>query len=217
MPLVLLDPARHRRRIAPPQTLELTAEQAKSHQNPAGMARDPGKPKPDPAPNHRDPIEPALPHLRVGVGAPSLGARARAGPRGGEASEPARDPARACVRRPRRRRDDEVVAAASEKARLFCCCCVASLRVFNRVEGKKNSPRGVCCGEVTGRNPNLVAGQPLAGTGCSRSPGRRFPEGGVYGARVAETVWVRFGGFVVSWTWFVWAITGCFGFGQLAG
>jgi hypothetical protein len=41
VPLVLLDPARHRRRIGPPGSLKLAAEQAKSHKTPDGMARDP--------------------------------------------------------------------------------------------------------------------------------------------------------------------------------
>jgi hypothetical protein len=145
VPLVLLDPARHHHRITPPRTLELTAEQAKSHQNPAEMVRDPASParsaSESPQPNR------TRPHLRVG---------ARSSVR-----ERARDPAR--VLRPRRRRDNEVVVAASEKARLFCCCWLASMRVFNR-EKKKLFPRGVC-GEVTAWGEEV--------TGCSRSRGRR--------------------------------------------
>ena len=68
--------------------------------------------------------------------------------------------------------------------------------MFNRGGGegkKKLLPRGGLRGggEVTGRGEEggaKAAGEPLAGTGCSRWPGRRFLEGGVYGARVAETV-----------------------------
>jgi len=139
-----------------------------------------------PQPNRDRPPSPA-------GGCALVGARARA--RAG-AGKSARDPARARVRRPRRRRDDEVVAAASEKGSslLLLLRCFAA-RV-NRGEKKKLFPRGVC-GEVTGRGEEggaKAAGQPLAGTGRSRWPGRRFLEWGAYGARVAETVRARFSG-----------------------
>ena len=58
-------------------------------------------PPESPQPNRSRPPSPA------GGGCALLGARARAGWSRGESSEPARDPARARVRRPRRRRDDE--------------------------------------------------------------------------------------------------------------
>lgn len=125
VPLVLLDPARHRRRIAPPQTLELTAEQAKSHQNPAEMARDPGKPSQiRPRITAAQSIETALPHLRVG--APSLvRVRARAQGRGGErARARSRTRARAEAEAEARRRG----GGSGERKRLVSFVAAALLR-----------------------------------------------------------------------------------------
>lgn len=134
-----------------------------------------------PQPNQSRP-----PSLTCGWVRPPWCACARAR-RGGEASEPARDPARARVRRPRRRRDDEVVAAASEKGSslLLLLRCFAA-RV-NRGEKKNCFPRGVCGGgDREGRRRGRegcrsAAGwhrpQPVAGEAVSRVRGLWGPRG----------------------------------------
>lgn len=79
---------------------------------------------------------------------------------------------------------------------------------------------------MTGRGEEggeKAAGEAMAVTGSSRSAGRRFLEGGVCGARVAETVGVRFWwargelDVVVLFGRLLLLLVVVFGFEQLAG